>query len=418
VPRIFISHRNGEESVIALIKAIDERLAAAGFDVLVDFDRLRPGASWRDEIYTWLGVCHAGVILLSPDALSEGSVWVPRESSILAWRKALEPGFTLIPVLLPGVTTDDLRGDPRFRDLGLHDLQIITHVDAAATCAELQDGLARLAAAPRTPLEELAEQIQALLDGVKPDFIQEGLRRCAVDASMLSPLGDTARKLALALLQVPLSNALSALEYLAERTSTPTAIDRILEIIAPSWVDICAARWIAACASPSERRPAAVINATTKFAAEMYVRRASCRPPKTMWRVIPVTAVCGELVFEDLATEIYAALLASFSTSLIDDPFAAAPEAQLLGVLKELSRRGRPVVIVLRLPPGVAELLPQLQERFPQLTFLFLSGKDLPDPAACPETLLRRVEPALPDGREITACVEYQTARSILRPGV
>jgi len=264
----------------------------------------------------------------------------------------------------------------------------------------------------------LAEQIQVLLGGVRRDFLEEGLRLSGTDASKFARFGDAARGLALALLQVPLQNALTSLEYLATRTRFPAAIDQILEIIAPGWVDLSAARWITVCAASTEHRPAVVINARTRFAAEMYVRRASCRPPKTMWRVISVTGVHGELIFEDLATEISAALLTDFSGSLLDDPFGAGPESQLQGVLQELNRRGRPVVIVLRLPTGAAELVPQLQERFPYLTFLFLSGDELPDEVVCPEMLLRRAEPALVAGRESAAMTEYQTARSILRPGV
>ena len=74
-------------------------------------------------------------------------------------------------------------------------------------------------------------------------------------------------------------------------------------------------------------------------------------------------------------------------------------------------------MIVLRLPASAAELVPQLQERFPHLAFVFLSGEELPDEASCPKSLLRRVEPALVAGRESAAMREYQTALSILRPG-
>ena len=211
-------------------------------------------------------------------------------------------------MLLPGVTADHLRADRRFRDLGLHDLQVIAHADADATCSAILDGLANFAAPPRTPLEELAEQIQALLGGVTRDHLEEALRLTGGDEQKLLRVGNAARGLALALLQVPLRDALDALEYLATRMAS-AAVDRILEIIAPTWVDLFAARTIAICAT-AERRPAAVLNAATRFAAEMYVRRATCRPPKTMWRVIGITAAHGELMFEDLATEIVAALLA------------------------------------------------------------------------------------------------------------
>jgi hypothetical protein len=122
-------------------------------------------------------------------------------------------------------------------------------------------------------------------------------------------------------------------------------------------------------------------------------------------------------VFEDLAVEIHEALLTEFSASLLADPFSGGPEIELLPVLQELNRLGRPVVIVLRLPQAPAELVPLLQERFPFLTFVFLSGRELPDASVCPETLLRRVEPRLVAGREATAMTEYQTARSLLQPG-
>jgi hypothetical protein len=214
-----------------------------------------------------------------------------------------------------------------------------------------------------------------------------------------------------------LSDALAALEYLATRTQSPGAVDRILEIIAPSWVDLSAARWIAVCAKLVDRRPGAVINAETRFAAEMYVRRATCLPPKTMWRVVPITAVCGEIAFEDLATEIHAALLTELQPNLLADDFGADPDSQLTALLQKLNSLGRPVVIVMRLPGDAAELVPKLQERFPFLIFLFLSGKELPDAAGWPETLLRRVEPKLLAGRESSARTDYEAARTLLRPG-
>jgi hypothetical protein len=69
-PRIFMSHRNGEPEVMALLQGIKAQLTSSGFDVLIEFDRLGPGAAWQDEIYTWLGVCHAGVVVISPDSLT------------------------------------------------------------------------------------------------------------------------------------------------------------------------------------------------------------------------------------------------------------------------------------------------------------------------------------------------------------
>jgi hypothetical protein len=412
--RVFISHRNSPAEV-ALLGALAAALRANGFDVLVDSERLRPGATWRNDIYTWLGICHAGIVLISPATLTEDSVWVPRESSILSWRKSLDSAFALVPVLLDGVTADDLRADLQFRDLGLHDLQCIVHESSEATCAAVLTGLATLPNTARSPLEELAEQVEALLGPVRDEFLDEAVQLTGIETRILPTRYSTARRLSLALLQVPFPRAVEALEYLATRVATATAIDRILDVIAPGWVDLSAARWVTYCAAVQGARPAAVVNATLRFTAEMYVRRATCRPPRTMWRVVTVTGVHGEMVFEDLATEISEALLAEFAGSLVNDPFAARPESQLVRLLQELNRRGRPAVVVVRLPQGAAELMPQLQERFSYLTFLFLSGETLPDEASCPITLLRRVEPALRPGEERAAVAEFETARTLLR---
>lgn len=415
--RVFISHRNGDAKVIALINGISTRLAKEGFDVFVDFDRLSPGTQWCNDIYTWLGICHAAIVIISKDVLQEDSVWVPRECSILAWRKALDPSFVLIPVLLPEVSTEDLRAHLQFRDLKLHDYQVIDHIDPVDTCNAIIEGLGKLSSAPKSPLEELAEQIEIQLQSVRAEFLDQAISFTQADVKKLPRNIDPIKLLAFALLQSTIANFVKALEYLAPRIPASIAVDRILDIIAPVWVDLSAARWIAFCSS-SDPKPAAVINASSKFAAEMYVRRACCKPPKTMWRIVCVTGAYGEFAFDDLVEEIVEALLTEFATSLISDPFESNLEIQLASVLHELNRQGRPVIVILRMPVGAADLIPRLQDRFPYLTFLFLSGEVMPDEEQCPVTLLRRVEPELLPGQENSARIDYQTARSILRSGV
>src|SRR4051812_24231830 len=97
-PRIFVSHSNNDPHSRAYIEAIEATLGAAGFEILVDRTRLEPGNKWRDEIYTWMGLCHAAIILVSDAAIRPESIWVPRESSILLWRRTLDPAFNVIPV--------------------------------------------------------------------------------------------------------------------------------------------------------------------------------------------------------------------------------------------------------------------------------------------------------------------------------
>ena len=136
-----------------------------------------------------------------------------------------------------------------------------------------------------------------------------------------------------------------------------------------------------------------------------------------MWRLVPVTAVLGEFAFEDVAREIERTLFEEFRSILQGDPFESDPEQLLAPLLNELSARATPVVVILRLPSDAADLMSKLQERFPALLFLFLSGETLPEEQICPTGLLRRVEPALAVGREKLARSEYDAARAALRVG-
>lgn len=407
--RVFISHRNGQPDEITFIRRLKDELVGAGFEVLVDFERLTPGATLRQDIYTWLGICHAAVVMLSPKALSADSAWVPTESAILAWRRTLDPTFLVIPVLMPGVEVDDLREHLRFRDLGLHDLLCISHESEADTIDQVRGALQPLQPVPRTPVEELAEQIEVKLHGVRGDFLEEVTRLCGAHEQQLPFHISPGRAAALALLQAPLGETLTALEYLAPRLPNGNDIEHVLELVAPSWVDLCAARWIAHCALAPAPRPAVVVNARTQFVAEMFVRRACCKPPRTMWHIVKVTAIFGEAVFEELAVEIQAALEATFANALLYD----APQ-QLSAVINGLKQRGHATVVIMRLTVGFEELVPSLQERFPYLTFLLLSGDDLPS-QEFPASLLRPVDPCLAPGQEDDALTTYQTARALLR---
>jgi len=69
-PRIFISHSAKEfETNIFLEKLSLKLKEEPAFDVLVDKERLTLGCKWRDEIYTWMGLCHGAIILLSKNLL-------------------------------------------------------------------------------------------------------------------------------------------------------------------------------------------------------------------------------------------------------------------------------------------------------------------------------------------------------------
>ncbi len=415
IKRIFISYSGKDPSSVDLCNHLYYSFRQKGFDVFVDRKKIVPGSRWRDEIYTWLGLCHAGIIILSKKALEKDCVWVPRETAILTWRQHLQPELGIIPILMPGIQVEDLHTNEQYRELRIDSIQSISHQDNKSTKQALISKLSQLKDVIKTPYEEISDQIEMLLGHIREDIISRALDRISINA--VESFNNPKQSLALSLLQVPLIDAVKVLEYLVPFSPDLAAIDRIFDIIAPGWVDLRAARWILICARKEELKPAIVLNAASKFAAEMYVRRASCKPSKNCWQVIPITAVYGENAFEDIAREIWQSLKNYFDDALIADPFDDSPDQELITLLQHLNQLGRPAVIVMKLPPQANTLITRLRDQYPYLTFLFLSGPELPDPGQYPETLLKSLRPVLNTDMEAAARKNFITARSILRPG-
>jgi len=415
IKRIFISYSGKDSSSVDLCNHLYHSFRQEGFDVFVDRKRIDAGSKWRDEIYSWLGLCHAGIIILSQKALEKDCVWVPREAAILTWRQHLQPEFGIIPILMPGVQVEDLHTNEQYRDLRIDSLQCISHQDNKSTQHTLSSKLSQLKNVKKTPYEEISEQIEILLGDIREDILCRALERLNINT--VQAFENVRQSLSLSLLQMHLIEAVKVLEFLVPFSPDLTAVDRILDIIAPNWVDVRAARWILICARKQQLKPAIVLNAASKFAAEMYVRRATCKPSKNCWQVIPITAIHGENAFEDITREIWQVLKDYFNDALISDPFDDSPDQELITLLQHLNGLGRPAVIVMKLPPQANTLITRLRDQYPYLTFLFLSGRELPDPGQYPETLLKSLRPALNAQMEADARKNFITARSILRPG-
>ena len=409
-PRIFVSHSNNDPHSGEYIDAIESALGPAGFDILVDRTRLKPGARWRDEIYTWMGLCHAAVILVSDAAILPGSIWVPRETSILLWRRTLDPAFRVIPVCLGNVGPADLaRGV--FADMQLEEIQTAP----AATPAQLAEALTlSLSAlkAHQTPLEMLSSRVVELLRNVSDAAVEEAAEAINIDPAALLT-SDMRHALALELMQKPLVDAVPALEVLAEFMDASKA-DQLLSIIAPSWVDLCAARWLAHCGSRKTSKPAVILNASTHFAAAMYVHRASCRPPKTRWPIVPATGIHGEKAAEEIAAEVEDNLIQEFR--LADDPLASNARQRLQAMLQARQDEGRPVFVAFRFTPGIASALPTIQRLLPAITFVLLSGDEFPRAEMLSGKNVMLLEPKLQPGEERQAQTDFDYARSIIRP--
>jgi hypothetical protein len=409
--RIFVSHSNSDPDSPAYIEELERTLSAADFDVLVDRNRLNPGANWRDDVYTWMGLCHGAVILISEAAIQPDSIWVPRETGILLWRRTLDTKFIVIPACLGNVTVNDLRGGV-FADMQLGEIQTAPATTPRELAAAVTQRFAALTT-PKTPLESLASRMAELLLTVSDNAIEEAIDSLSVDLGPCKPVGDTRYALSLALLQTPLRGALAPLEVLAEYMEG-SKVDQILAMIAPSWVDLCAARWLADCGTRVDHKPAAVLNASTPFCARMYVDRASCRPPKTRWPIVNSAAVHGEWTAQEIASEVEENLIHEFR--LADDPQMPDARVRLNSLLRERQREGRPVFVSLRFSPAVGMVLRELQRMLPGVTFVLMSGEEFPPPETLERRSVRFIEPRLQRGAEAQAQLDFDYVRSIVRP--
>jgi len=219
-------------------------------------------------------------------------------------------------------------------------------------------------------------------------------------------------KLAFAMLNVPLSSSVKALEILAESLDASKA-NQLLEIVAPSWVDLNAARHIAECGISNANKPAVVLNGSTYFCAKMYVQRASFKTPKTSWPIILNDGIHGERIVDEIAADIETALI--LALRIEEDPLNPNARAQLNLVLQEYLRNKRPVFVAFAYSAPLYGVLREIQAIFPTITFVFLSGEEFPSAIPSNGSFVRLIEPKLQTGDETKAQRDFAYARSLIR---
>ncbi|TDH59801.1 toll/interleukin-1 receptor domain-containing protein [Dankookia rubra] len=391
--RVFVSHVNGDPDTDAVLPSLCDALRAAGLDVLVDTERLRPGASWRQEIYGWLGLCHAAIVLVSRAALEDpAKIWVTREATLLVWRRALDPMLRIVPVLLGDVQPGELAGG-RLADLLLNETQCAR---AGSDLGSLARAVANGLAAAPTPLEQLAEALAHRLGAVPVAVVEAAAGIVGIDLGPWRPEANPRHALMLGLLCAPFEDAACALEYIADHADT-TARGSLVEVavvLGANWVEPEAARWLAA-QDPSGR--AAVLNASTQFAAECYVQRACGRPPPGRWPVVPLTAVTGEETAAELRAEVEAAL--ERVLLLTRDAFEPASVA-LRRLLQRRRREGRATFLLARLPPEPGRFVAALRGACPDAAAILLGGDLEEEDADALGSACRVLRPMLPPGAD------------------
>lgn len=411
--RVFISHVNDDHDADGILGCLEHALSDAGFDVLVDRQRLEPGTVWRQEIYTWLGLCHAAVVLLSSQALERDKFWVGREMELLVWRKALAPTFTLIPVLVPPVTLEQVEGSGRFRDLNVRELHCVDAANVTAAVDAIVAALIHVSEAQRAPADVLADKIEGCLEHARPAGIAAASLKIALDFGPWTPRRNDKRTLAMKLVGMELGQALPAIEELRNRSGPELgeSLREVVEILAANWVEPEAARWLAMIACGDRTRApekALVLNARNGFAASHYVRRACQLPPSATWEPLAITGVTGETAEAEIADEIDACL--ERAVRLKPDPFAADERMRRERMLAARRQQSWPMFLAIRFLPSAKTILPSLKTRFPYSCFLLLSECEPPAEALRPTELFHLVEPLIDESRLTAALTAYDLA--------
>jgi len=93
---VFVSYHRREQDAV---ESLARRLRALGLRVFLDRWYLVPGRPWPEALEAALRNCRSVAVLIGPGELGS---WQQREVSLAIDRQASEPGFPVIPVLLPG----------------------------------------------------------------------------------------------------------------------------------------------------------------------------------------------------------------------------------------------------------------------------------------------------------------------------
>lgn len=370
--RIFISHSaadraEGDSAAVeahAVRVAIREALAAdERFRVLIDEIELKAGDLWRARINLWLGLCDAGILIISPAALK--SHYVAYEANILGYRKALDSAnFRIIPVLV-GVTMDDVKDCP-FNPAQVSEWQTAASGTKEEIVAGVLEGLHGVAAASSRRENRMAEELEPMLPAGNTQLKSAG---AVLDIDELPWANDDERvRLALRLLGSGMSDLCArAVRYFSEdRRFDPRNLDVIGNMIAAAWVDM-KAKTIPVEAKSADPRPIVLNGADIRTAcAYLTAARHLDFPPLkyALFEAPLVTPEKGDIPKHEqtMIDKVRAELEGKYGAGRVPTSLARA------------KRMEEGVFVIIHEPSLTPNLLPRLRTEFPHVTLFVLGG--------------------------------------------
>ena len=386
--RVFISYSSRSAEALSVRDALQKSLKEAGYKVFVDRWDVKPGDVWRRKILLALAKCTAGVILFSNDTLKNGRhPWVLYESSVLSFRRELDPHFRLIPVVLEDVKPEDLKKARFFSPLALDELQVAEVGDPNQVAKRIQQalGLATHRAGQKTLLQTVAEQFRRKIDALPDGELKVAAEKLRARALTAWPrdhcLTGTAVALARLVLLEGAGGMSKALDTLLDSLGPEKSRD-FLALVEPLWVQEERAGRLRVLVKRPILPRFVTLNSTCNFifTAQMYVDRAYW---PDMAKCPPVISVSSAGQGENLVAHVSNDIVQYY----LDNPpnFPLKPKQ-----VESYLARAKPVFFAL-LPnellwPTDAELQ-QLNTLYPNAIFILHTGDTPCEPEALPPAI-------------------------------
>ncbi|MEJ2886065.1 toll/interleukin-1 receptor domain-containing protein [Actinomycetospora aeridis] len=373
-PAIFVSHSSADgETARRLRVGLAAALETRGLRMLLDETHLGPGDLWKPILHRWLAECDGAIVLLAPVALTKP--WVRKEATILAWRAALRPDLGVVPVLIDGVTPEQV--EEAFPAVELEASQVVrvpanpTDEALAAVVAEIVERLP-VGLSGDDDVRRWVRDVADQLGDVRPHAFAALVDQLDVADEPWRAPPERCRVVAHELHHVPTLDDV-------EGYVTPIVRDMrdrryFVESVAPVGIPVDAAAPLIRAFARDPGRRVLALNGHEFETAVRYVERATCGN-----RYFESRQVAGP-VPEDAVEHVCAAargwLLASTG---------AGTERRIARQLAAIDRRGRRVLVLPlhneECPDGltravVRDVVARLCEELPHLVLLVLTGPD------------------------------------------
>lgn len=408
--KLFISHSAHQAADKQILNQLIIRLEEADFLVYCDHKRLNPGDSWRHELYSAIGCCHAAIVLVTKEALDIVShPWVFKECSMLTIIKWSDKSFPIFPVAMTGVTADDIKHSP-FEALHINEIQIASPDSLNLLIETITDRLRNIqCSAEDEPLYHHHKRIEAHLRSITdPEPLKEAIEYVDSELDSWDPLDKEVRyRLARILLTLNPDQVIDALRGILPTLGEQRSAG-LIDQLAPFWLDLPAIAQLDNIVQYEQRmiqaeltgppqtqqrlRTAFGLNALEVLTARLHASRAG------YLKKMPYTVI---MLPEDSGIDDEGRYASHIIADVNQRSGRIGKSGQSLDTAMIQLAAQQPIFVVV--PHGTAkEVVKNLRTRFWPFIFIVLTGQDKPGDWNLKQ--FEMLEPQLKAGIEDQAC--------------